>query len=91
MPTSGKNLKQIISPSKVNLAVREGKLGTSTFLNSPEMLKEVCFGMFCLDVDVVFIHSKQVFKTGPSTMVLPLSITKWVIVSVNPEFTGSDG
>ena len=78
MPTSGKNLKQIISSSKVNLAVREGKLGTSTFLNSPEILwrlKEVCFGMFCLDGDVVFIHSKQVFKTGPSTLVLTLSIT----------------
>ena len=30
----------------------------------------MCFGMFCQDGEVVFIHSKQVFKTGPSTLIL---------------------
>ena len=42
--------------------------GTSKICTSWR-LKWVCCAMFCLDGDVVFIRSKQVYKTGPRTLI----------------------
>ena len=41
-------------------------------------------GLFCLDEEVVFIPSKQVNKTGPSTIILVSIRGRRVITSVNP-------
>ena len=51
----------------------------------------MCCGMFCLDGEVVFIHSKQVNKLGPSPHGGNLkNYLRGVIDSVNPEFSQSD-
>ena len=39
--------------------------------------------MFCTNDEVIFIHSKQVDKTGPNTLIV---VSRGVIESVNPEF-----
>ena len=52
--------------------------------------------MFCLDGEVVFVHSKQVYKTGPSTLILVSTrcylkaYLRSVMENVNPEFPRSD-
>ena len=51
--------------------------------------------MFCPDGEVIVIHSKQVDKTGPSTLILASTrglikeYLRWLIHSVNPEFAPS--
>ena len=36
---------------------------------SESLLQGMCCGMFCLDGDVVFIHSKHVNEIGSSTLI----------------------
>ena len=56
----------------------------------------MCFGMFCLDGEAVFIHSKHVNKIGSSTLILVATCgqlkdyLRGVTLSVNPEFASSD-
>ena len=53
-------------------------------------------GMFCLDGEVVFIHSNHVIKIGSCTLILVVTCGKLkdylrgVMNSVNPEFASSE-
>ena len=56
----------------------------------------MCCSMYCLDGEVVFIHSKHVNKIGSSTLILLVTCgllkdyLKGYIYSVNPELASSD-
>ena len=59
-------------------------------------LQEMCCGMFCLDGEIIFIHSIQVNITGCITLILVLTrgyireYLRGVVESVNPKFASSD-
>ena len=56
----------------------------------------MCFSMFCLDGEVLFIHAKHVNEIGSRTLILVVTrgylkdYQRGVIDSVNPEFAKSD-
>ena len=56
----------------------------------------MCYSLFCLDGEVIFIHSKHVNKIGSSTLILVVTCgllkdyLRGDIFSVNPEFASSD-
>ena len=67
--TSVKEKKHVIPPTTLNFALRRGKLRIYTLQNTPGgilkvcpfwRLQGMCCGMFCLDGEVVFIHSEPV-------------------------------
>ena len=77
--TSDKEEKPDILPTTLNFTVRRGKLRIKILQTplkviwkfSPLLwLQRLCCGMFSLDGEVVFIHSKHEIKIGSSTLFL---------------------
>ena len=76
LPKYWETKKYIILPTTLYFTVRRGKLRIYTLQNTPKIFWKswgphgMCCGMFCLDGEVIFIHSKHVKQIGSSPLIL---------------------